>query len=136
MVAVEDGKQSRNLWMHAYEALKLRDPDLVTAYERHLTSADSSHTVSAFPSLNPKLIEAIIKVKLEDREANRLVVNLGRQPIKVREHDEKILKFILWSNDFISAAVSIQPYAALAWSGVSILLPVSCAMTKSPTNIR
>lgn len=129
MVAAEGGKLSRNLWMHAYEALKLRDPDLVTTYEHHLTSADPRHTVSAFPSLSPELIEAIIKVKLEDREAKRLVVHLGRQPIKVREHGEKIIKFILWSNDFISAAVSVQPYAALAWSGVSILLPVSCAMT-------
>ncbi|MCJ1428331.1 hypothetical protein MMC29_006240, partial [Sticta canariensis] len=123
VVAAEDGKQSRNLWMHAYEALKLRDPALVTDYERHLTSADPSRTS---PSLNPELIdiEAIVKVKLDDREANRLVVHLGRQPIKVREHGEKIIKFILWSNDYISAAVSVQPYAALAWSGVSILLPL------------
>lgn len=109
--------------MHAYEALKLRDPGLVTAYERYLTSDDLRRT--AFPSLSPELIESIVKPKLDDREASQLVVRLGREPIKVREQGEKIIKFILWSNDFISAAVSAQPYAALAWSGVSILLPVS-----------
>ena len=129
MEAAEGGKQSGNLWMRAYEVLKLRDPELVTAYECHLTSADPSHTVSAFTSLSPKLIEAIIKEKLEHREANRLVVHLGTRPIKVREQGEKIIKFILWSNNFVSAAVSVQPYAALAWSRVSILLRVSYAMT-------
>ena len=36
---------------------------------------------------------------------------------------EKIIGGILWSSVFISAAVSAQPYAALAWSGVSIILP-------------
>lgn len=112
--------------MHAYEALKIRNPELVTAYERHLaSSSDISHTTSSFPSLSPELIDAIVKKKLEDREANRLVVRLGEEPIKVREQGEKIIKFIIWSNSFISAAISTQPFAALAWSGVSILLPVS-----------
>ncbi|MCJ1423388.1 hypothetical protein MMC29_001271 [Sticta canariensis] len=124
VVATEDEKQSKNLWMLAFEALKLRDPELVTAYECHLASADPSHTVSAFTSPSPELIKAIIKERLEHREANRLVVHLGTRPIKVREQGEKIIKFILWSNSFISAAVSVQPYAALAWSGVSILLPL------------
>lgn len=128
VAAAEDGRQSKDLWMHAYEALKLRNPELVIAYERHLASADISHTSSASPSLSPELIEAIVKKKLEDREAKRLVVRLGEEPIKVREQGEKVIKFIIWSNGFISAAVSAQPYAALAWSGVSILLPVSCAM--------
>lgn len=114
--------------MHAYEAMKLRDPNLVADYERHLTSADSTHTASALSYLSTEIIEAIVKPKLEDREANRLVLRLGREPVKVREQGEKIIKFILWSNNFISAAISAQPYAALAWSGVSILLPVSCIM--------
>lgn len=128
VVVAGGGKLSRDLWMNAYEALKSRNPDLVTAYERHLASADLGPTVSAFPSLSPELIEAIVKPKLENREANRLVLHLGKAPINVREQGEKIIKFILWSKDVISPAVSAQPYAALAWSGVSILLPVSCAM--------
>lgn len=117
--------------MHAYEALNLRNPDLVAAYEGHLASAEISHTASEFPSLSSELIEAVIKSKLEDREASQLVIRLGREPIKVREQGEKVIKFMLWSNSFISAAVSVQPYAALAWSGVSILLPVRCALIQS-----
>ena len=115
--------------MRAYSELKDRDQVLVATYERYLASDGISHTASAHPSLNPRLIETIVKQKLQDHEAKQWVVHLGTQPIQVRAQGEKIIKFILWSNDFISAAVSTQPYAALAWSGVSILLPVSCTMT-------
>lgn len=118
-----DAKKSDDLWILAYKALKLRDPDLVAAYERLLapTPTDLAHL-----SPNPEYIETIVKSKLQEREANQLVINLGERPVKVREQGEKIIKFILWSNGIVSQALSAQPYAALAWSGVSILLPVSC----------
>lgn len=90
VVSAEDEARSKDLWLHAYEILKLRDPDLVTAYERHLASANISHTASASPSLSPELIESIIKPKLEDRDAKRLVLRLGREPIKVREQGERL----------------------------------------------
>ena len=32
---------------------------------------------------------------------------------------------IRWANDYISNALSANPYASLAWAGVSLLLPVS-----------
>lgn len=120
-----DGSQSQYLWMRAYKALEIRDPDLVAAYARHLDPSCDTSTTPAEPALSPKLIEAVIKAKLQDNEAKKFVFHLGTEPIKVQEQGEKIVKFILWSNDFISTAVSAQPYAALAWSGVSILLPVS-----------
>lgn len=132
--ATEDGLQSRDLWMNGYETLRLRDTDLVTAYERHLASADIGHAASTFPSLSPELIGAIVTTRLKDHEAGRLVLRLGREPIKVREQIEKILRFVLWSSDLVSAAVSAQPYAALAWSGVSVLLPVSCCKIQIHTS--
>ena len=132
-VATRDVKKSEDLWVHAYEALKLREPDLVAAYERHLAQLAPAVTNSAHPSLSPGLIETIAKSKLQDREADQWIVHLGEQPVKVREQGEKVIKFILWSNGIISQAVSAQPYAALAWSGVSILLPVSCALISSCT---
>lgn len=122
-VDAKSKKQSEDLWKNAYDALKLRDPELVAVYERYLASADS-HDTSTFSSLSPEHIGAIIKSQLEDHKAKQLIVRLGSESIKVREQYDKILKFILWSNNSVSAAVSAQPYAALAWSGVSILLPV------------
>ena len=125
VIAIEGAKNAKDLWLQAYEALELRESDLVAAYKRQL--APTSIT-SADPSLSPELIETIIKPKLQDREVHQLVINLGKKPVKVREQGEKVIKFILWSNDIVSKALSAQPYAALAWSGVSILLPVSCAL--------
>ena len=131
MVATGDAQKLEDLWVLAYETLKLRDPDLVQAYERLLASIVSS---SANPPLCPELIETIIRSKLQDREDNQLVLSLRKQSVKVREQGEKVIRFILWSKDIVSQALSAQPYAALAWSGVSILLPVSCASTQSCTS--
>lgn len=130
-VGAKAENQSKDLWMRAYGDLKDRDPVLVAAYERYLASDGMGHTASVHPSLNPGLIETIVKQKLQDRDAKQWVIHLGPRPIQVRAQGEKIIKFILWSTDFISAAVSTQPYAALAWSGVAILLPVSCTMTQT-----
>lgn len=117
--------------MRAYGALRDREHELVETYERYLASDGGSHSTPADPSLNPGHIETIVGQKLQDHDEKQWVMHLGTQPIKVREQGEKIIKFILWSNKFISAAVSTQPYMALAWSGVSILLPVSCTMTRT-----
>ena len=117
--------QSDDLWEHAYDILKHRNPELVTAYERYLVSADDSST--SFP-LSPEHIEAIVKSKTEDRESKQLLIRIGGESIKVREQCDKIFKFILWSSKFVSPALSAQPYAALALSGVSILFSVGCLM--------
>lgn len=115
--------------MRAYKTLESRDPDLVADYACCLDSARTSTPIHR--SLSPKLIEAIIEQNLQDNEAKKLVFDLGSKSIKVREQGERLIKFILWSDGFISAAVSAQPYAALAWSGVSFLLPVCFLITQS-----
>lgn len=126
----EDEGRSKDLWMHAYEILKIKDPELVTAYERHLTSDDASHTASTSPHLSPQLIASIIKPKLEERASKKLVLDLGKKSVKLREQGEKVIKFILWSTPFISECINARPFAALAWSGVSNLLSVSLALIK------
>ena len=117
--------------MLAYESLKLRDPDLVADYENRLAATTASSENYPQGPLNPELIRAVVERKLQDHEAKKLVLHIRGKPIKVREQGEKVIKFILWSNGFVSAAVSAQPYAALAWSGISLLLPVSWSRTQS-----
>ncbi len=125
VIAIGDAKDSKDLWLQAYKKLESRERDLVAAYKHHLAPTIANSTDS---SLSPELIETIIQLNLEDKKANQWVVSLGKKPVKVREQGEKVIKFILWSKDIISQALSAQPYAALAWSGVSILLPVSYAL--------
>ena len=121
LIATGHVAKSEELWKQAYDVLELREPDLIRAYKLLLTPTRTNLTD---PPLSPEMIETIVKSRLEDREAKKLVINLGKQSIKVREQGEKVVKFILWSKDTVSQALSAQPYAALAWSGVSILLPV------------
>ena len=123
-----DAKNSKDLWLQAYEALKRRDKDLVAAYEHRFAGLASTITNSADPSLSPELIETIINSELQHRESAQWVVMVGKKPVRVREQVGKVIIFIIWSNDIVSQALSAQPYAALAWSGVSILLPVSCTL--------
>ena len=127
VIATEHATKSEDLWKQAYDLSELREPDLMSAYKLLLTPIRTNLTD---PSLSPEIIETIVKSKLEDREANQLVINLGKNSVKVREQGEKVIKFILWSKDIVSQALSAQPYAALAWSGVSILLPVRFVMIR------
>ena len=130
MVLGNDTSEQEDLWQSAYKALEARNLELVTGYKLALAAINDSPTDCAQASL-PDLIKIVVDKGLQDREKKRMVIHLHDKPIKVREQGEKVIKFILWSNKFISAAVSAQPYAALAWSGVSILLPVSCATIHS-----
>lgn len=132
MVLGNDVSQREDLWQNAYKALEARNLGLVTGYKLALAALNDSQTDCAQASL-PDLIKIVVDKGLQDHEKRRMVIHLGEKPIKVREQGEKVIKFILWSNKFISAAVSAQPYAALAWSGVSILLPVSCAAIQNDT---
>ena len=127
-IATGHATKPEDLWEQAFDLSELREPDLMRAYKLLLTPIRTNLTD---PSLSPEVIEAIVKSKLEDREANQLVINLGKTSVKVREQGEKVIKFILWSKDIVSQALSAQPYAALAWSGVSILFPVSYVMIES-----
>ena len=92
VIAIEDVKNSKDLWLQVYEVLELREPDLVAVYKRRLAFISIN---SADPSLSPELIEIIINSNLQDREADQWVVNLGKKLVKVREQDKKIIKFVL-----------------------------------------
>ena len=115
--------KSADLWRRAYEDLKVRDASLVDIYEQHLAASIGAPTNG--PRLDEVHIQAVIDKRLKDREESQLVIRLGSYSAKVREMGEKVVSFILWSKDIVASALSAQPYAALAWCGVSLLLSVS-----------
>lgn len=67
---------------------------------------------------------AVTRLEAEREEKQWRVQLLGRKDIVLRDQVENLVKFAIWSNGVVSDALSAQPYAALAWSGVQILLPV------------
>jgi hypothetical protein len=118
-------------WALAFEIFQNRQPELIADYKKHLASLQDDATASADFS-NPQSVEAIVNRLLEDREEKQWCVSLLGKDVKIREQAEKLTKFLLWSDPIVKSAVSAQPYAALAWSGVSLLLPVSIKALPAP----
>jgi hypothetical protein len=112
------------LWTRAYKMLQTREPELMEDYKKHLTSLQHDSATDA-ELLTPRSVESIVKQLLNDREKKQWRVSLLGKGVKIREQAERLVKFLLWSDPIVKNALSAQPYAALAWSGVSLLLPVS-----------
>lgn len=120
---------SQDPWALAYEILQKREPKLVEDYQTHLSFTQRNSSVDAVEVgadlSNPRSVESVMTQLLEDREKKQWQVSLLGKDVKIREQTEKLAKFLLWADPVVKNAVSTQPYAALAWAGVSLLLPVS-----------
>jgi hypothetical protein len=110
-------------WGRAYKIFQEREPELMADYAKHLASLQGDTAASIDLSV-PRSVESIVTQLLEDREKKQWRVSLLGRDIKIRGQAEKLAKFLLWSDPIVKDALSAQPYAALAWSGVSLLLPV------------
>lgn len=128
---------SDDLWAKAYDILTEREPDLISDYEKHLDGREDSEATSANsrPALsNPDAVKDIVQSLQDDRKAKQWKFNIRSKDHKVKDQLEKLVKLVSLADGIIKQAVSAQPYAALAWSGVSIFLPV-CSMT-NPKSIK
>lgn len=114
-----------DLWKQAYEKCKSREGELVIGYEQHMKRYTSPDGIACDDEFSPGKVAEFIKAQRAHLDARRLALRLPGGSITMSEQGEKIVKFILWFNGTISSALASQPYASLAWSGVSIILPVS-----------
>ncbi|KAL7915257.1 hypothetical protein GGI35DRAFT_488987 [Trichoderma velutinum] len=108
-------------WALAFKIVQERESKLMLAYEEYLSSLQGENAASGDISI-PEFIKSIVDRTLEDREKKRWRVSLFGIDVKVKVQVERLTKFLLWSESIVKAAKSSQPYAALAWSGVSLLL--------------
>jgi hypothetical protein len=113
-----------DLWDEAYHKLGREQPKLFERYKRCIVTLGDETATS--PSLN------LDNVNSENRE--RYLANLIEKRLQNIRNQEwsaagdiykKIVKTVLFAKDFVGQAVSNEPHAALAWAGVSMLLPVS-----------
>ena len=120
--ALSIGVQEDSLWAHAYKRLQKQQPDLIETFNTHLglNTIDIDNQ-----SLNRSKVDTIAEDALASIEKlNDSKRDTGTFTDTIRKHFERIIKMIIASKDFISSAASLNPYAALAWTGVSMLLPV------------
>jgi len=110
---------SERLWAKAYAALEQDEPDMIRSFKQ-----DISSTTTTQASVTPADLARSIELKLKKQDSERLIVPFFSKQIKVRDQAEKVVKFVMWSKNVIGAAASLEPHAAIAWAGVSLLLPV------------
>ena len=122
--AVEDINKPVDLWRRAYQDLKNREKALVETFEKNITYIANATADTKQTPFDHGTIQKIAEQKIDARKAERLSIQLGNYPVELRAVGEKIIEGLLWSSTLIGAAVSTQPYAALAWSGVSMILPL------------
>jgi hypothetical protein len=112
---------SADVWKLAYELFRKQESELEEDYSKQLGG-----NAAAIADLSSReAIQAILEKLLGDREKKQWRIPFPGHNIKIRIQVERLAKFLQWSDSFVKNAVSTQPYAALAWSGVSLLLPAS-----------
>lgn len=146
----EKEKSGIDLWDEAFSVLEKAKPKLVAAYRRLLVAeaeeeskqVDNSKSgrekiTASSPAkskisldtqetalLDRKGLSDLISSKLQAAEDARLTFMVGDSEVIVSEQVDRIVNGIIYAKDFISSVASNEPHAALAWAGVSIVLPV------------
>lgn len=72
-----------------------------------------------------------MKLLQDARESKQWSISIRGKDHKVRDQLEKLVKLLTLCDGVVKQALTAQPYAALAWSAVSIFLPVSLALSTS-----
>lgn len=118
----EEGADNTNdwrpsLWEGAFDLLKKRNEILVEKYMACIGLEDQP--------ANPDNIAKAIQALMEKRESKKWRISIsGSKSIEARDSAEVLLHFLKFSSDFITDAVKGQPYIALAWSAVGIIIPI------------
>lgn len=118
------------LWNAAYEDLRANEEELIMEYEGRLqgslpTMIASTVAFSGSRLGREKLMNTILKEKMEEVKRNTWWLKYGRKEVAVKDMVEPVVGIIKWADKYISGAVGASPAASVAWVGVSLLLPVS-----------
>lgn len=114
-------EENKDTWTAAYEALKARNSPLIESLEKNATAATESSTLSLD---RPEDVKKLIDYAQKTHDENQLIVSLGSRSININKCLTNMFNFITWSKSIIDIAVAPQPYASLAWSCVSVFLPI------------
>lgn len=113
------------LWDRAYILVQGREPELMEEYRHQIVVVHQGDGQAAGTDLTcRKSVESLVNHLLDYREKRRWRISLLGKDITLRRQVERLTKFLIWSDPIVKTAVCTQPYAALAWSGVSAFIAV------------
>lgn len=116
---------SEELWSRAYDTLSKREPDLVQDYGHHMaTGEDEAEAEQRLILSNPEAVTKMLQSLRDHRESKQWTYAIQGKSHKAKDQLEKLIKLLTVADGVVKQAVSAQPYAALAWSAVSVFLPV------------
>jgi hypothetical protein len=140
-------ESQEDLWDEAYNKLKTEQAKLFMAYQNYIANPDSFDSKDR-PAIDLDAIhgrdrERYLAVKIETKLQD---IKSKQWPAAAKAYG-KIVKGVVFATDFIATAARNEPHAALAWAGVSMLLPVrayyfhlgapiSCLKAKMPLPLR
>lgn len=118
-----------SLWALAFGCLQRDRPELAKNFLLdlgiHTVGEDSINKLSScLDNRSHDAFQELTKISKSQNE-------LSRTSTAIRKSLDQTVKIIIASKDAISLAVSANAYAALAWTGVSLLLPVSRRCAKN-----
>ncbi|OJI83267.1 hypothetical protein ASPTUDRAFT_202493 [Aspergillus tubingensis CBS 134.48] len=127
-----------DLWNRAYTLVQGREPELMEEYRRQIAVVHQEDGQAAGTDLTcRKSVESLVKHLLDHRENRRWRISLLGKDITLRRQVERLTKFLIWSDPIVKTAVCTQPYAALAWSGVSTFIALlSSGATQEGTMLK
>jgi hypothetical protein len=124
--------EPRDFWDQAYDHLKAKNPKLFKTYQKCIVASDISDTTHSTTDLETlgsvereHFLAKLIEERLQAMKESQWKIAVGTIEIVVPDVWYNIAEKVLFATDFIAAAVSNEPHAALAWAGASMLLPVS-----------
>lgn len=130
---------SEDLWSRAFEALSKREPELVQDYELHMAARQDQNqapTEAARQLLlsNPESVTRTVKALQDERESKQWSFTIRGKSHKTKTQVENLVELLSFADGIVKQAVSGQPYAALAWSSLSLFLPVRIVVFFAPSD--
>ncbi|KKP04536.1 hypothetical protein THAR02_03362 [Trichoderma harzianum] len=112
------------LWNLAYKKLQQDDGALIEEYEARLRGSVTAAQGSTLATEENKgrWMNVLLRWKMEEVQKNIWKFSFRSSEIQPTEVVQPILGVVKLANDFLTTALASNPYASLAWAGVSALL--------------
>ncbi|BAE64135.1 unnamed protein product [Aspergillus oryzae RIB40] len=122
-------KVMKDLWSEAYKKLHSDNASLVESYETVLLAPETDHmggrsSTTQEKTDRQKRIQDLVFCRLQDMEQGRFDIPKRSRQGVIGDYVRRTVHGILYAKDFVTAAISAEPHAALAWAGVVMVLPM------------
>ncbi|CZR60767.1 uncharacterized protein PAC_10663 [Phialocephala subalpina] len=123
------------LWNQAYEDLKADANGagkLITKYETiiendlstQLASAAGILSQASLKSLRKENMTRILTKKVAEVNDKKWKLRFNDHEVAVEDLVKPVVDAVGWADKYVSGALAANPYASIAWAGVSLILPI------------